>query len=204
LNGQATGYGWDPAGRLTSRTNANLEVTQFGYDAAGDLIRLQDGRGNTTEWAYDPYGRAIAKTNANQAVIWSNGYNANGWLVNSWTPAKGLAAMGYDANGNQTSLAVSGISLSRQFDGLNRLTQVDANNIRVKFNYVNFGAFQGAVSAESSQPISGALDGNDALRAVAYGYSELWVRRRGAVDQRGRKRTGRGGPAERAIRVWVR
>ena len=171
LNGQATTYGYDPAARITSVTNANLEVTRFRYDAAGDLLTLTDGRGNTTGWNYDQYGRALAKTNANQVVVWTNGYNANGWLVNFWTPAKGLAALGYDANGNATSLILPGISIARAFDALNRPTQIDDGNIRLKFNYTSFGAFKGALSSETSQPIAGALDVNDTLRGVAYGYN---------------------------------
>ncbi len=183
LNGQPTTYGYDPAGRLISVTNADLATYQLAYDAANDLLTLKDGRGNTTGWRYDLYRRAIAKTNGLHAVVWTNGYNANGWPVSTWTPAKGLATLGYDANGNLTSLAMSGLSLARTYDALNRPTRIDEGNLRLNFGYTNFGAFKGALSFENAQPINGALDPGDALRAVAYGYTAELLSRQTRPDQ---------------------
>ncbi len=48
-----TRYVFDPRGRKTAETNANLEVTQFAYNAAGDLLTLRDGKNQVTSWNYD-------------------------------------------------------------------------------------------------------------------------------------------------------
>jgi YD repeat-containing protein len=148
--GRLTHLGYDPAGRLRGLTNANLEVVCFDYDPAGNLTRLTDGRTNRTSWAYDLYGRVVAETNANNALSWTNGYNALGLLTKRWTPEKGLATFAYDPNENLTNAAYPGFTDRYRFDPLDRLTNMVDPTGTTTFTWTNFGAFMGALSAEDA------------------------------------------------------
>lgn len=142
---------YDPVGRLSAITNANLEVTRFGYDAIGNLTSLTDGRTNTTHWAYDKYGRQISETNANRVLVRTNGYDANGRLVASWTAAKGLSRFNYDANGNVVTNQYPGMAArSFAYDQLDRLTSFYNGSDYSTLTYTNFGAFQSALASEST------------------------------------------------------
>ena len=69
-NQKVTWFLRDGAGRLTTHTNANLEVIQLAYNALNELTDLWDGRGNHTGWNYNEYGWLMSKTNAlGQAVL---------------------------------------------------------------------------------------------------------------------------------------
>ena len=101
---------YDPLGRLTNQVFQGLVTNRFAYSSAGDLLSLTDGKDQQTRWGYDLHGRAVSKTNADNSLAWTNGYNANGWLTAHWTPAKLLTQYGYDAVGNLAHL--------RQFEKL--------------------------------------------------------------------------------------
>ncbi|GHT96521.1 hypothetical protein AGMMS49545_21720 [Betaproteobacteria bacterium] len=59
-NGQKKRYQYDAARQLIAVQDA-LRTIRFGYDAAGRLTRLIDGKGNTTQWQRDIQGRVLAK-----------------------------------------------------------------------------------------------------------------------------------------------
>ena len=126
--GNVTRYLYDPLGRKTTETNANLEVIQFSYGPAGDLLTLTDGKNQTTAWHYDQYGRATNKLDAAASVVFVYHYDQNNRLTNRWTPAKGSTAYAYDSVGNLTSIQYPvSSSISMAYDVLNRLTNmVDA------------------------------------------------------------------------------
>ena len=121
-------YGYDQAGRKTSETNANQEITQFTYTPAGDLWTLADGKNQTTTWYYDAYGRVTNKWDATNTLIFAYAYDANNRLTNRWTPAKNNTGYGYDALGNLTSIAYPvSAAITLHYDALNRVTNmVDA------------------------------------------------------------------------------
>lgn len=125
---QPTTYGYDALGRKTAETNANLEVTQFTYNGAGDLLTLTDGNTQTTTWNYDSYGRATNKVDASSNVIFVYQYDPDNRLTNRWSVAKGTTLYRYDAVGNLTNVVYPfNTSISMAYDLLNRLTNmVDA------------------------------------------------------------------------------
>ena len=89
------------------------------------MVSLTDGKGQTTRWGYDAYGRALAKTNAANQVVWTNGYDANGWLTTHWTPAKLGASYAHDAVGNVTGITfATSPAIGLAYDALNRLTNM--------------------------------------------------------------------------------
>jgi len=72
----------DEANRKTSETTPKNEALAFGYDAAGNLLTLTDGRGKTTTWAYDVEGRLETKTYHGQSFAnLEYAYDADGRLA---------------------------------------------------------------------------------------------------------------------------
>jgi len=84
-------------------------VTSFGYDEAGNRVRVTDGNGNTTYTSYNPW-------------------NLEETVVEPWTvPHPGLGqrcwAISYDAGGLPVGESQpDGVEISRVFDMLGRLT----------------------------------------------------------------------------------
>lgn len=112
--GHTSHRAFDAAGRLTKLTEPvsstdNIETT-FGYDAAGQRTRLTDGRGNATITTYNTLGLP-------EKVIEPLTTADNDDASRTWTTS-------YDATGNPITLAKpGGVSLTRTFDELGRLTK---------------------------------------------------------------------------------
>ncbi len=111
-NGNVTTFGYDPNDNPTSITDANGKVTGMQWNG-GNLTQLKDALGNATQYVYDSKGRRTKETDATGAVT----------------------QYGFDANGNQTSTTrtrtvngqVVAMSTSRTLDGDgNALTETDA------------------------------------------------------------------------------
>lgn len=109
-------FAYDPFGRLIQRTFGTayngaftpVATNRFTYDAAGALTRLVDGLNRATSWHYDRAGRPWRKINALGQTVWTNAFNANGWLTERWTPAhSNLTRYAYDALGNLTNIDFS-------------------------------------------------------------------------------------------------
>lgn len=143
--GNRTLFEYDGFNQQITVTNANNEVVRYTYQPDGQLRTLQDGKVQTTTWTFDAYGRTTKKGLATGATVWTNGFNANGWLTARWTAFKGLTQYGYDTVGNVTSVNYPvSPDLTLQYDALNRLTNlVDAvGTSRFTYNA------QGALLAE--------------------------------------------------------
>ena len=141
--GQFTHIGLDPAGREVAVTNANQEVTRFKYDASGNLTNLIDAKNQNTVWTNDIYGLVRAKFDALGNYVFSVSYDANGRLINRWTPEKGEAGFYYDAVGNLTDIdyAVSP-DIHLTYDPVERLASMtDAVGTTI-FNYTETGQIQ--------------------------------------------------------------
>lgn len=124
---KVTRYGLDAAGRIVAVTNANNEVMRIGYNSAGEMTTLVDGLGHTNEWQYNQYGWLTNKLNGLGHDVLQLSYNANGLLVNRWTPEKGNTAYTYDGVGNVTTITYPSSTVNYLYDADNRLTNmVDA------------------------------------------------------------------------------
>jgi RHS repeat-associated protein len=135
--GNVTLFGYDEAGRRTHEIQVGVSTNLFEYNPAGDLLRLEDGRGKETIWEYDLYGRVVEKWHhgeQNADLVYS--YNANGWLTNRLTrTGTGTntthfnTAYSYNANGNLTKVdyPAGTTDIDYTYDALNRMTSmVDA------------------------------------------------------------------------------
>jgi YD repeat-containing protein len=137
---QVTRYGYDTASRKVAETNANLEVTQFGYSGAGDLLTLTDGKNQVTGWGYDTFGRVTNKVDAASNLLFVYQYDPDNRLTNRWSVAKGSTVYRYDPAGNLTNIVYPvSPAITLAYDGLNRMTNlVDAVGV-TKYNYDSVG-----------------------------------------------------------------
>ena len=106
-DGRVTLYGRDAAGRLTSVTNANLEVNLWTYDSLDHPLTLTDGLQHVRTWQYNEYGWLTSQLDGNGDNVVRYAYDANGRVTSRWTPAKGATGYGYDAVGNLDAHCVS-------------------------------------------------------------------------------------------------
>ena len=110
-----TVYAYDGASQLVSvtqpQTAALTAVTSYGYDAAGNLTRVTDGRGNVTAYGYSPWNQQTSTVEPSTAAYpnvadrtWTIAFDAGGLPVREVQPG--------------------GVTVTRTFDNLGRLTSV--------------------------------------------------------------------------------
>ncbi|HMC28760.1 MAG TPA: hypothetical protein VKM56_13310 [Verrucomicrobiae bacterium] len=158
-------FGYDAAGRKTSETNANGEITRYTNSAAGDLLALVDGKTNVTLWNFDMFGRATNKIDASGATMFGYNYDANDRLTNRWTPAKTNALYSYDAVGNLTKIdyAVS-TDIVMTYDALNRLSTMTDAAGTCSYTYSAFGPLASEDGPWDSDTVT--YNYNNALRTA--------------------------------------
>jgi len=138
-----TRYGYDPVGNLATRTDANNHLTSYGYDAANRLTSVLTPRNEQWTYAYNPNGdvTSVVDANGNVTATGGDGTTTFGYDVldrlssigySDSTPAVGL---GYDANGNRTSISDGAGSETYGYDALNRLTQVSRGTDSFGYQY---------------------------------------------------------------------
>lgn len=121
---QITEYGYDANGNLTSITDPLNRIATRGYDALDRLIRNTDPAGGQTRMAYDGQDRLIQVTDPRNLVT---GYTIDGLgnLTRLASPDTGTATQAFDAAGNRTGRTdARGQAAVTQYDALNRPTQV--------------------------------------------------------------------------------
>ena len=119
--GQWIGYGYDVAGRLTTRTNADGIRVRYAYDTLGRLTNqwtLTTGgvSNHVAALSYGPSGLLTNRSDASGTHRWV--YDSLGRLRTNVTPV-GTLRYTYDAAGNQLTLAsttTDGVDLSYQYD----------------------------------------------------------------------------------------
>jgi YD repeat-containing protein len=122
--GNTIWYTLDAASRKTAETNANLEVTQYAYNPAGDLLTLTDPKTNVVAWHFDLYGRVTNKVDALGTAALRYSYDADDRLTNRWMSATGNTGYAYDPAGNLTNIAYPGLAIRFKYDALNRRTNM--------------------------------------------------------------------------------
>ena len=98
-----TQLAYDQYDRLSTSTDALGGETRYQYDEAGNITQVTDARGVTTSYEYNGFGERTAEH----------------------SPSKGTLTYKYDEAGNVIKeTRENGIVIKRDFDELNRLTQV--------------------------------------------------------------------------------
>ncbi len=153
-----TQYYYALGSRLTNLVHLNIDTNRFEYNAAGDLLRLYDGKNQLTSWGYDQYGRVTSKVNASNVTDFVYIYDASDRLTNRTDGLSRQTTYRYDAVGNLTNVVYPGFTNKFVYDALNRLTNlVDAVGATA-FTYNTNG-------------LLGAEDGPWASDTVSYGYN---------------------------------
>ncbi|MDO8390244.1 MAG: RHS repeat-associated core domain-containing protein [Actinomycetota bacterium] len=133
-----TSYQYDALGRLTAvvqpTTAVESIVTEYGYDAAGNLARVTDGRGNETWYGYNAWNLATSTTEPATAThptlaerTWLTDYDAGGHSVKDIAPGNVITTRTLDELGRVTVEAGSGIGLDAAtrtfgYDAVGRIT----------------------------------------------------------------------------------
>ena len=90
-----TQYSYDAKGDLASVTDALGHVTTISaYDADGRPLTLQDPNGLITQLAYDPRGRLLSRNTGGETTAYS--YDAAGQVLKITQPDASFAAFSYD------------------------------------------------------------------------------------------------------------
>jgi len=144
IAGETTTFDYWPTGLLKRVTQPDGSYLEYTYDAAHRLTQIADDAGNhvaytldaignrTAENTYDP-SNALRRTHSrvfnNLNRLWKD--------VNAAGTAAVTTVYGYDANGNQTTIAAPlGRNTTNAYDGLDRLTQItDPASGLTRFTY---------------------------------------------------------------------
>ena len=96
----AVSYGYDPTGRLSSRTDAS-GTTSYGYDARNHLTsRANTNGGGTIGYGYDKAGQQVSLTDSRGTTRYT--YSPAGLLASMTTAPGTLVLFGYDDHSRRT------------------------------------------------------------------------------------------------------
>ena len=111
---------YDAAGRKIKDTDANGQVTQYAYDNPGRLQQVTDANGNLTLYGFDEVGNRIRQQDANGHITRFRYDNGNR-LIERRLPGGQAETFTYDAVGNKTGHTdFNGSSTAWTYDSLNR------------------------------------------------------------------------------------
>jgi len=136
---EITTYAYYPTGLLETVTLPDGSTITYTYDAAHRLTKITDGLGNYLSYTLDAMGNHTAD-NAYDPIgtlhhTHTRVFNAVNELyqdINAANTAAVTTTLGYDGNGNQTSVAAPlSRNTANQYDALNRLSQITDANIGV-------------------------------------------------------------------------
>lgn len=182
----------DKAGRVLRVTNANNEITHFGYDSANHLTSLTDALNRPTTWQYDIYGLVTNKietiSGATRDVL-KYTYDPKGRLTNRLALATGDTAFSYDLVDNLTNVTYLSpnpdVVIKYEYDPLYRMTNMIDALGTTKFAYTDAGRLQSENGPWSDDTVSYTYENGlrktlSLLRpgttawAQTYGYDDAW------------------------------
>jgi YD repeat-containing protein len=149
IGGIKTQYLYNAAGLpwkvIKDRDGAAPAVTEFGYDAYGNLVSLTDPEGNTTTFAYDSLDRLVSVTdhenNSKSFTYYADGsikgrtdqesqntqyaYDADNRLSQITYPDLSTLTITYEDNGLVATITDASGIVSYEYDDVNRLSATD-------------------------------------------------------------------------------
>ena len=166
-----TNYSYDQVGNILTVSDANQHGTTNGYDVLNRLTTTQDALGKTWLKQYDGLSRVITATDPKQQATGYNYDNASR-LLTMTNPTKITTSYTYNDGGQPLTMQDSfgsrgGVNTSYQYDGLNRLTNVNnaSQQFALAYSYDNLNRRAGLT-------FSSVSSGN-VPRTVSYGYDGL-------------------------------
>ncbi|WP_229858654.1 DUF6531 domain-containing protein [Streptomyces poonensis] len=113
----------DPRGNATGADPAQYTTT-YGYDPAGNLLKITDPLGGVTTTAYDAVGNVIKRTDADKRVT-TYGYDKRDHLTTVTAPGDAVTTYSYDKVGNVTQRTDANDHVTAYgYDPARRLTSV--------------------------------------------------------------------------------
>lgn len=134
---QQTGY--DADGKVNSQTDGLNHPTSYGYDAQERVTSATDPLNRTTAFGYDPVGNQTSKTDP-QSRTTTYGYdNANQLSsINDSSGNPAAVSLGYNADGQRTSMSDASGATTYTFDSIGRLTsQTNGSGQKTTYGYDN-------------------------------------------------------------------
>src|SRR5690606_9493022 len=130
----------DPLGRLLKRTNADGDITEFGYDPLGRLTSAQNAA-STLAFAYDPLGNLLEETQNGQAI--KHAYDTVGNRIETTLPDGQVLNYHHDSLGQYNRIDWNGSLLMRlERDTLGREIARQQGSLFSQFQYDPAGRLQ--------------------------------------------------------------
>ncbi|HYD34962.1 MAG TPA: DUF6531 domain-containing protein [Vitreimonas sp.] len=131
-----TQWAYDAKGNLTQITNAKGDSSTFEYDSFGQLTKAIDFNGNVASYTYTVQGD-VATTTDGEGNTQQLAYDGLGRLHQLTNARQFEYTYTYDGNDNLTQVAgPASFSLKYQFDANNRLVaETDANGGVIRYSY---------------------------------------------------------------------
>ena len=160
------------------------------YDAAGNLLRIRDPKGNPITIGYDELNRENSRTDANGNVwltkydlagnviersapgnprlVTTYGYDLGNQLISILLPGTATAiTFDYDNNGNRTQMVDATGTTLYEYDAVNRLTKVtDPQSKVVGFRY-DAASNRASIIYPNGQSVTYGYDGAERMTSVA-------------------------------------
>jgi len=154
-----TSYGYDSRNRVTSRNDALLTADSYSYDATGNLASHTDRDGNVINYTYDALNRP---TQAQYNIAKGHGTQLQSTVTYTW-----------DA-GNRVTQGIDSIagSATRQYNGLDRLTQEATPQGTVNYTYDNAGR-RTTMQVVGQPQVAYTWDNTNRLTAISQGSSSV-------------------------------
>jgi YD repeat-containing protein len=172
VGGEMTTYGYDGVGQLLRVTLPDSSFLTYGYDAAHRLTGIADSAGNSIAYTLDAMGNRIGEQvfdpAGGLAQTRSRVYDALNRLAQDLGAQSQTTTYAYDAQGNVTGVTDPlGHATSNAYDALNRLVQVtDPGNGVTRYTYNGIDHLV-AVSDPRNLTTSYSYDGLSNLNAQA-------------------------------------
>ena len=130
---RSTAFTYDSHGNLLNKTvtaGAATRSVSYTYSAIGQVLTATDPRGNVTQYAYDAKGDLTSITDALGHVTSLTSYDANGRPLTIIDPNGVMTSLTYDPRGRLTSRTVATLTTAYAYNKvgiLNRVTQPDGS-----------------------------------------------------------------------------
>jgi len=162
-----TDFDYDPAGNLIARTDKEEKTTGYAYDELNRLKTVTDPLNQDTAYFYDNRDNLTALTDAEGNTTWFE-YDRNNRLVKETRPEGQQTAYGYDDAGN----------LIEKIDAKNQKTEYEYDDAG-RLAYIRY--FAAAEDVNPAKTVSFSYDdaGNltgydDGITSALYAYDDLY------------------------------
>ncbi|MGJ8639360.1 MAG: tandem-95 repeat protein [Opitutaceae bacterium] len=184
--GQTTRFEYDNMGRRTQRTLAEDQFETYAYNAWGELEARTDFNGHVTSYTYDAMSRLLTERADADAFPSEVGitytYDALG-RIQTMVDATGTTTHVYDTRGNLLSKANAAGTLTYTYDNANNLTSTSSGSsggLSLSYDYDGLNRLDTVTDNGAATPPlehSYSYDANGNLETLSYsnGVTHTWL-----------------------------